>query len=102
MFLQSLRGLAPNAIGTLAELAPQYVEWVRNNPKTAAAAVILSAVHATSIQEGFELSGYQVLLDYVKTLGVAPLAATAISSIMQGVASRVTVSYTHLTLPTKA
>ena len=89
LFLQSLRGLAPNAIGTVAELTPQYVEWVQNNPNTAAAAAVLSAVHAISIQEGFELSGYQVLLDYVKALGVAPLAAEAISLIMQGVARRV-------------
>jgi hypothetical protein len=84
LLIQSLRDLAPNAIGTLADLAPQYVEWVRNNPNTAAAAVMLSAVHAIGIQQGFEISGYQLLLDYLKTLGVAPLAADAIRAIMQG------------------
>ena len=62
---------------------------MRNNPNTAAAAVMLSAVHAIGIQQGFEISGYQLLLDYLKTLGVAPLAADAISSIMQKIASAV-------------
>ena len=71
----------------MVDLAPRYLEWVRNNPNTAAAAVMLSAIHAIGIQQGFEISGYQLLLDYLRTLGVAPLAADAISSIMQGVAS---------------
>ena len=84
--MQSLRKLATQSIETLVDLAPQYLEWVRNNPNTAAAAVMLSAVHAIGIQQGFEISGYQLLLDYLRTLGVAPLAADAISSIMQGVA----------------
>jgi len=70
----------------LVDLAPQYLELVRNNPNTVAAAVMLSAVHAIGTQQGFEISGYQLLLDYLRTLGVAPLAADAISSIMQGVA----------------
>ena len=87
LFLQALRGLAPHAIGTLADLAPQYVDWVRNNPITAAAATFLSAMHAFGIQQGFEINGNQLLLDFAKTLGVAPLAADAISSIMQGIAS---------------
>jgi hypothetical protein len=87
LFLQSLRGLAPNAIGTLVQLAPQYIEWIQNNPRTAAAATFLSAIHAIGVQQGFEISGYQLLLDFVRTLGVAPLAADAISSIMQGTAS---------------
>ena len=87
MFLQSIRGLAPEAIGTLADLAPQYVEWVRNNPNTAAAAVMLSAVHAIGIQQGFETSGYQLLLGYLKTLGVAPLAANPNSTTMQAIGS---------------
>ena len=50
------------------------------------AAVMLSAVHAIGIQQGFEISEYQLLLDYLRTLGVAPLAADAISSTMRGVA----------------
>ena len=89
--MQYLRGLAPKAIGTLADLAPQSIEWVRNNPKTAAAAVMLSAVHAIGIQQGFEISGCQLLLDYLRTLGVAPIAADASSSIMRGVARVVSV-----------
>ena len=91
--MQSLRGLAPEAIGTLADLAPQYLEWVRNNPNTAAAAVMLSAVHAIGTQQDFEISGYQLLPDYLRTLGAAPLAADAISSIMQGVASVINALY---------
>ena len=87
VFLQALRKLATQAIETLVDLAPQCLEWARNNPNTAAAAVMLSAVHAIGIQQGFEISGYQLLMDYLRTLGVAPLAADAISSIMQGVAS---------------
>ena len=87
LFLQALRGLAPDAIGTLADLAPQYVEWVRDNPNTAAPAVILSAIHAIGIQEGFEISGYQLLLDYLRTLGVALIAADAIRAITRGVAN---------------
>jgi hypothetical protein len=71
----------------MVQLAPQYIEWIQNNPKTAAAATFLSAIHSIGIQQGFEISGYQLLLDFVRTLGVAPLAADAISSIMQGVAS---------------
>ena len=74
----------------LTYVAPQYVEWVRNNPNTAAAAVILSAIHAIGIQEVFEISGYQLFLDYLKTLGVAPLAADAIRALMQGVANAMT------------
>jgi hypothetical protein len=73
----------------LVGLAPQYLEWVRNNPNTAAAAVMLSAVHAIGTQQDFEISGYQLLPDYLRTLGAAPLAADAISSIMQGVARAV-------------
>ena len=87
LFLQSLRKLTTQAIETLIDLAPQYLEWVRNNPNTAAATVMLSAVHAIGIQQGSEISGYQLLLGYLRTLGAAPLAADAISSIMQGVAS---------------
>jgi len=52
LFLQSLRKLSAQAIETLVDLAPQYLEWVRNNPNTAAAAVMLSAVHAIGIQQG--------------------------------------------------
>ena len=63
------------------------MEWVRNNPYTAAAAVMLSAIHAIGIQEGFEISGYQLLLDTLRTLGVSPLAAEAIRAIMQGMAN---------------
>ena len=61
MFLQSLPGSAPEAIGALADLAPQYLEWVRSNPNTAAAAVMISAVHAIGTQQGFEISGCQLL-----------------------------------------
>ena len=77
----------------LADLAPQYVEWVRNNPNTAAAAVMLSAVHAIGTQQGFEISGYQLLLGYLKRLGVAPLAADAISSIMQAIGGAINALY---------
>ena len=77
----------------MADLAPQYLEWVRNNPNTAAAAVMLSAVHAIGIQQGFEISGHQLLMDCLRTLGVAPLAGDAISSIMQGVASVINALY---------
>ena len=71
----------------MADLAPQYLGWVRNNPNTAAAAVMLSAVHAIGIQQGFEISGYQLLLDYLRKLGVAPLAADAFSWIMRSAAN---------------
>ena len=91
--MQSLRGLAPEAIGTLADLAPQYLEWVRNNPNTAAAAVMLSAVHAIGIQQGFEISGYQLLLGYLRTLDMAALTADAIRARMQGVASVINARY---------
>ena len=91
--MQSLRGLAPGAIGTLADLAPQYLEWVRNNPNTAAAAVMLSAVDAIGTQQGFEISRYQLLMDYLRTLSAAPLAADAISSIIRGVASVINALY---------
>ena len=48
---------------------------------------MLSAIHAIGIQEGIEISGYQLLVDTVRTLGVSPLAAEAIRAIMQGVAT---------------
>ena len=72
-------------MGALAELAPQYVEWVQNNPNMAKAVVIASALHAIGIQQGFEINPYQLLLNYLKTLGVAPIAGDAISAIMQAV-----------------
>ena len=50
----------------------------------AKAVVIASALHAIGIQQGFEINPYQ-FLDYLKTLGVAPIAGDAISAIMQTV-----------------
>ena len=46
-------------MGALTELAPQYVEWVQNNPNLAEAVVIASALHAIGIQQGFEINPYQ-------------------------------------------
>ena len=47
----------------LAELAPQYVEWVQSNPNMAKALVIASALHVIGIQQGFEIIPYQLLTD---------------------------------------
>ena len=87
LIIHSLNDSAPGALETLPELGPQHGEWVRSNPNTAAAALILSAVHAIGSLQGFEISGYKRLLDYLKALGVGPLAADASSSITRAVGS---------------